>query len=100
MAEQRLITSPSYSHEYEAMQGIKEFSDAAVKLILGENSPVIKQNRAFGFQTLSGTGAVRLGAEFLNRFRKSTVYISNPTWSNHLSIFGTRQLIKVTADFK
>jgi aspartate aminotransferase len=39
------------------------------------------------FQTLSGTGAVRLGAEFLARFRKSIAYISNPTWGNHTAIF-------------
>ena len=38
-------------------------------------------------QTISGTGAVRLGADFLARFRKAPVYISDPTWGNHISIF-------------
>ncbi|KAJ3047100.1 Golgi Transport, partial [Quaeritorhiza haematococci] len=32
--------------------------------------------------------AVRIGADFLAKFRKSPVYISNPTWGNHNQIFG------------
>ena len=43
-------------------------------------------------QTISGTGAVRLGAEFLSRFRKSTVYVGIPTWVNHISIFKECQM--------
>ena len=38
-------------------------------------------------QTLSGTGALRLGAEFMKKFAQGkTVYISNPTWGTHNSI--------------
>jgi aspartate aminotransferase, cytoplasmic len=42
-------------------------------------------------QTISGTGAVHLGALFLSKFyqggAKPTVYLSNPTWANHNQIF-------------
>lgn len=40
-------------------------------------------------QTISGTGAVHLGALFLSRFYTGTkkVYLSNPTWANHNQIF-------------
>ena len=40
-------------------------------------------------QTISGTGAVHLGALFLSRFYSGTkkVYLSNPTWANHNQIF-------------
>ena len=32
-------------------------------------------------QAISGTGALRFGADFLARFKKgATAYISNPTW--------------------
>jgi hypothetical protein len=41
---------------------------------------------------LSGTGAVRLAAEVLTRFRKAPVYISDPTWGNHMSLFGDAQM--------
>jgi len=36
---------------------------------------------------LSGTGALRVIGEFLAKFRPSPIYISNPTWGNHISIF-------------
>lgn len=39
-------------------------------------------------QGLSGTGSLRLGAAFIQRyFPGTTVYISNPTWGNHMNIF-------------
>lgn len=42
-------------------------------------------------QTISGTGAVHLGALFLSRFytidgANRTVYLPNPTWANHTQI--------------
>jgi len=41
-------------------------------------------------QTISGTGAVHLGALFLAKFYSGNkvVYMSNPTWANHNQIFG------------
>lgn len=43
------------------------------------------------FQTISGTGAVHLGALFLSKFhpnqQRPTVYLSDPTWANHNQIF-------------
>lgn len=48
------------------------------------------------FQTISGTGAVHLGALFLSRFypRSSDqpVYFSSPTWANHNQIFSNVNL--------
>uniref|UniRef100_H2YRC9 Aspartate aminotransferase n=1 Tax=Ciona savignyi TaxID=51511 RepID=H2YRC9_CIOSA len=61
-------------------------------LVLGKDSPAILQNRAGGVQSISGTGALRLAAEFLFRFynkrEKSTaVYVSSPTWGNQTAVF-------------
>ncbi len=86
-AEQLLANDPTVDHEYLPIDGLKSFYDASAKLILGDDSPVIKEKRYIACQSISGTGAVRLGAEFLARFRKATVYISNPTWGNHTAIF-------------
>jgi aspartate/tyrosine/aromatic aminotransferase len=49
----------------------------------------LKQKRLAIVQSLSGTGALRIGAEFIaTHFPKGTkVYISNPTWANHVNIF-------------
>nr|XP_022911379.1 aspartate aminotransferase, cytoplasmic-like [Onthophagus taurus] len=43
---------------------------------------------AFGIQCLSGTGALRVCAEFLSRqLGYKTFYISSPTWENHTLVF-------------
>ncbi|KOB68168.1 Aspartate aminotransferase, partial [Operophtera brumata] len=43
---------------------------------------------AFGVQTLSGTGGLRVGAEFLNKhLNYNTFYYSSPTWENHHLVF-------------
>lgn len=62
--------------------------------MLGADSPALKEKRATTVQTISGTGAVHLGALFLARFYKGnrTVYLSNPTWANHNQIFGNVDL--------
>lgn len=55
---------------------------------MGENSVLIKNKAAFGIQSLSGTGALRLGAEFLVGIMNSTVFcVSDPTWHNHEQLF-------------
>lgn len=71
----------SINHEYLPVTGIESFTKASVTLLLGEDSPAIKENRAHGVQSLSGTGALRLGAEFLsNKLGRKVVYYSDPTW--------------------
>ncbi|XP_070541489.1 aspartate aminotransferase, cytoplasmic-like [Ptychodera flava] len=86
--ESQMAADQSLNHEYLPIAGLKSFTDAATKLVLGESSPALLENRANGFQALSGTGALRLGAEFLKRFAvRDIVYSSNPTWPNHNGIF-------------
>lgn len=57
--------------------------------MLGADSPALLEKRAASLQTVSGTGAVHLGALFLAKFftGEKTVYLSNPTWANHNQIF-------------
>jgi len=85
-ATEILLSNPEANHEYLPMGGLQTFVKAAVKLLLGDNSIAVKEERAVGVQALSGTGALRLGAEFLKRFYNKTVYISDPTWANHRAI--------------
>jgi len=81
--EQELI-----NHEYLPVLGMDSFSKAATSMLLGEDSPALAEGRAFGIQSLSGTGALRNGAEFLKRILgATTVYYSDPTWGNHGLIF-------------
>jgi len=90
-ADEILRNDPDLNHEYLPIAGLAAFTSASQKLILGEDSPAIKEKRVTSLQTISGTGAVHLGALFLSRFyypnTKRTVYFSDPTWVNHNQIF-------------
>ncbi|ORX46376.1 PLP-dependent transferase [Piromyces finnis] len=85
-ATKMVISDPNYNHEYLSMIGDREFTTSALKLILGPDNQSILENRASGIQTISGTGALRLCCEFLKKFTTNKIYISDPTWSNHIRI--------------
>ena len=89
-ADEILRNNPDLNHEYAPIAGIPEFTSKAAELILGADSPGLAEKRVTSMQTISGTGAVHLGAAFLAKFYKGnrTVYMSNPTWANHKQIFG------------
>jgi aspartate aminotransferase len=89
-ADEVLRNDPELNHEYAPIAGIQSFTGKAAELILGgADSPAIQEKRVTSVQTISGTGAVHLGALFLSRFYTGTkkVYLSNPTWANHNQIF-------------
>lgn len=79
--EKMLAADDLQNHEYLPVLGLEAFSEAATSMLLGANSPVIAQGRAFGIQSLSGTGALRVAAEFLSRIlHYDTFYYSKPSW--------------------
>ncbi|KAI4737186.1 aspartate aminotransferase [Aureobasidium sp. EXF-12298] len=97
-ADDLLRQDPNLNHEYLPIAGLADFTTASQKLIFGANSPALKENRAVALQTISGTGAVHLGAAFLAKFynpptsEAKTIYVSNPTWANHNQIFSNVKL--------
>lgn len=87
-AEKALANDDSLNKEYLPVLGMDLFSSLSSKMLLGSDSPAITENRAFGVQTLSGTGALRVGAEFLaKKLGKTIFYFSKPTWENHRLVF-------------
>jgi len=51
---------------------------------------VVQEKRAITAQALGGTGALKLGADFLKRFSPNAqVWISDPSWENHRALFET-----------
>ncbi|KAH0531974.1 hypothetical protein TsFJ059_000730 [Trichoderma semiorbis] len=88
-ADEILRNNPELNHEYAPIAGIESFTSKAAELMLGADSPALAERRTTSVQTISGTGAVHLGALFLAKFYKGsqTVYVSNPTWANHHQIF-------------
>ncbi|KFY04674.1 hypothetical protein O988_00606 [Pseudogymnoascus sp. VKM F-3808] len=88
-ADEILRNDPALNHEYLPIAGLPDFTSAAAKVMLGADSPALKEKRVTSVQTISGTGACHLGGMFLSRFYKPkpTIYLSNPTWANHNQIF-------------
>jgi len=87
--ERALAQDEKLNKEYLPIDGLPEFKSASIKLLLGADSPAIAEKRVAVSQALSGTGGLRLGAAFMQRFfpAGTPVYISNPTWGNHTNIF-------------
>ncbi|XP_009782665.1 aspartate aminotransferase, cytoplasmic isoform X1 [Nicotiana sylvestris] len=87
-AEQLLVNDRSRVKEYLSITGLADFNKLSAKLILGADSPAIQENRVTTVQCLSGTGSLRVGAEFLARhYHQRTIYIPQPTWGNHPKVF-------------
>jgi aspartate aminotransferase len=80
-AEQRLVEK-LLDKEYAPITGVPAFDRAAIKLAYGAESSAIKDGRVAVTQSVSGTGALRIGGEFLARFYENkTIYVPSPTWS-------------------
>jgi len=90
-AEESLLADSTANKEYAPIAG-----DAAyVKLALGfAYGTDLNLDNVAGVQSLSGTGACRIGGHFLSKFvpkpdgcDKVPIYIPSPTWGNHIAIF-------------
>ncbi|KAF8388972.1 hypothetical protein HHK36_025656 [Tetracentron sinense] len=92
-AEQLIVNDRSRVKEYLPITGLADFNKFSAKLIFGADSPAIQGNRVATVQCLSGTGSLRVGAEFLARhYHQRLIYIPLPTWGNHPKIFATAGL--------
>ena len=86
-AEKRLFDNEK-TKNYLTIDGIADYNERTKELLFGKDSDVIKANRARTAQSLGGTGALRIAAEFIKRQTKAqNVWISTPTWPNHNAIF-------------
>ncbi|SAL75292.1 aromatic amino acid aminotransferase [Caballeronia arvi] len=73
---------------YLPIDGIAAYDAAVQKLLLGEGSPLIAAGRVVTAQALGGTGALKIGADFLKRVNPDAkVAISDPSWENHRALF-------------
>ncbi|THH34165.1 hypothetical protein EUX98_g47 [Antrodiella citrinella] len=83
------IISQSGDKEYLPITGLPEFTRRAALLAYGAESAPLKGNAVAVTQSISGTGALRIGGAFLARFypHSKTIYLPTPTWGNHTPIF-------------
>ena len=73
---------------YLPIDGLATYDAAVQELVFGADSAVITERRAVTVQAIGGTGALKIGADFLQRFAPGAqVYISDPSWENHRALF-------------
>lgn len=87
-AKDALYQTQKGSSLYLPMSGLPAYCNAVQSLLFGEAHPSVKEQRIATIQTLGGSGALKVGADFLFRyFPSSQVWVSDPTWDNHVAIF-------------
>lgn len=73
---------------YLPIEGLAAYDAAVQKLLFGAGSPLITAGRLVTAQALGGTGALKIGADFLKRIHPDAqVLISDPSWENHRALF-------------
>ncbi|MCB0189417.1 MAG: aspartate/tyrosine/aromatic aminotransferase [Caldilineaceae bacterium] len=86
-AEARMLQNEA-TKSYLGIDGSPEYATAVQELLFGKEHPIVAGNRAVTAQCPGGTGALRVAADFVARmFPNAAVWISDPTWPNHPSIF-------------
>lgn len=86
-AERRLLDGEK-TKSYLPIDGSPEYNAASQRLVFGENHEIVTSGRAATVQAPGGTGALRVAADFVNQITPgATVWISDPTWPNHPSVF-------------
>ena len=82
----RLETQPPRG--YQPIEGTPAYNGAVQNLLFGKDSELLAAGRAITAQCLGGTGALKVGADYLKRLLPdAAVYISNPSWENHRALF-------------
>ena len=85
---EKAMTDDPKARGYLPIDGIAAY-DAAVKaLVFGADSEAVKSGRVATVQGVGGTGALKLGADFLKKLNPNAkVLISDPSWENHRALF-------------
>ena len=76
------------SRGYLPIDGIAAYDQAVQKLLFGAESPLLAAGRVITTQAVGGTGALKIGADFIKQLQPGAVVaISDPSWENHRALF-------------
>ncbi len=82
------INAEGAPRPYLPIPGLATYYNLVRDLIFGSGSEVAESGRVAMLQTLSGTGALKVGADFLSQVSPdATVLVSDPSWENHQALF-------------
>ena len=91
-AQAKLLESET-SKTYITPQGVQGYIDGMLELLLGKGNPAVLANRVAAVQAPGGCGALRILAELLKRCNDNAkVWVSDPTWANHIPLIGNAGL--------
>ncbi len=83
-AAEKQLWETETTKSYTGLAGDPGFADAMVKLVLGD---AVARETVAAAATPGGTGAVRQAFDLIRMANpKARVFVSDPTWPNHLSI--------------
>ena len=86
-AEQAMMEKPS-ARGYLPIDGIAAYDSAIKNLVFGADSEPVTSGRIATVQAIGGTGALKIGADFLKKLSPDAkVLISDPSWENHRALF-------------
>ena len=86
-AEKAMMAAPK-PRGYLPIDGIAAYDDGVKKLVFGAESEPYRSGRVATVQGLGGTGALKIGADFLKHLNPNArVLISDPSWENHRALF-------------
>ncbi|MDP5240879.1 amino acid aminotransferase [Uliginosibacterium sp. 31-16] len=82
----RLEAAPARG--YQPIEGLAAYNTAVAALLFGKESPLVTEGKTITVEALGGTGALKVGADYLKRLLpQAKVYISDPSWENHRALF-------------
>ena len=86
-AEARILAEGG-AKPYLPMEGDAACRTQVARLLLGDGHPAITEGRMATIQTVGASGGLKVGADFLKTWLPdSAVWVSDPTWDNHRSMF-------------
>ena len=86
-AEKEVVAKQS-PRAYIPIEGPNPYNSAVQNLLFGADSPLIQEGRVVTAECLGGTGALRVGGDFVKRLdTNAPAAISAPSWENHRGIF-------------
>ena len=90
---QKILLETETSKTYIPAQGVQGYIDGLTELLLGKANPAVLENRVAAVQAPGGCGALRILSELIKRCNaETTVWVSDPTWANHIPLIGNAGL--------
>jgi aromatic-amino-acid transaminase len=85
---EQMVVAKGGPKPYLPIEGAANFRSAVQLLLFGAGHEAVTSGRIATIQSVGSSGGLKVGADFLAaHFKGSQVWVSDPTWDNHRSMF-------------